>query len=473
MNGTRSRLAARVVLVVLILTPAACSRQGHGAPTGGSDSSPSRVKLQRLVDITPVQQRSIVYHAETVGVLEAEGQTDIAAGVSGLVDEVLFREGDFVTPGTVLVKIDQPRYEADAEAARANVERAQAGLDLARDVADRTDRLGRSTAEEERVKARAAVRTGDAELRTARAMLIRAEHNLNRSRVRAPYAGRINKRLVTKGSYLEEKTVIGTMADLSKIRLVGYVPETAAPRVRQMIYEQEQRVAAAKVTLPLGGLGPQIPWAGLAGMHLVQRGFAPSGFDPEFTLLALPGQTFYGRIFYMSTVAAPDTHMFEAKAEVLGWEAEVTAALERASRLPAPGSGQAQKPVRLLDLDLRPGLTARIRFPMRSNQDAMVIPEEAGKWEAVRPSEHGFIAFVPVPDRDDRGRIIKDRDGRPQWVAQRRTLELGYRAPGWVEVRAGLSPGEWVVRRGADTLEEGTPLQIPEEQLRQMMNDER
>jgi membrane fusion protein, multidrug efflux system len=94
----------------------------------------------------------------------------------------------------------------------------------------------------------------------------------------------------------------------------------------------------------------------------------------------------------------------------------------------------------------------------------MVIPEEAGKWEAVRASEHGFIAFVPVPERDDRGQILKDKDGRTQWVAQRRRLELGFRAPGWVEVRSGLRPGEWVVRRGADTLEEGTPLTIPPEQ---------
>ena len=58
---------------------------------------------------------------------------------------------------------------------------------------------------------------------------------MERSRVRAPYAGRINKRLITKGSYLEERTPIATIADLSRIRLVGYVPETAAPVVRDLL----------------------------------------------------------------------------------------------------------------------------------------------------------------------------------------------------------------------------------------------
>jgi RND family efflux transporter MFP subunit len=489
MSGTRRRTRAGLLAAALLALSAPACGRGHGAPTGGANTSPAKVKLQRLVDITPVQQRSIVYHVETVGVLEAEGQTDIAAGVSGLVDEVLFREGDEVTPGTVLVKIDQARYEAEEAAARASLERAQATLELANDLHNRNERLGRGASDEERVKSRGAVRVADAELRAAQAMLIRARHNLERSRVRAPYAGRINKRMVAKGTYLEDKTVIATIADLSKIRLVGYVPETAAPTVRKALNEQAQRLPLLKAGLPLAGVGPgQAPWAGALGMHLAHKDYVPSGSDPEFELLALPGQKFVGRIFYMSTVGAPDTHMFEAKAEVLGWEAPRPTVPAWASRAPWVGlaaggglglrgawGGLGAAPPRAAlvperpGLELRPGFTAKIRFPMRSSHTAVVIPEEAGKWEAARASEHGFIAFVPVPERDERGRVLKDRDGQVQWVAERRTLELGYRAPGWVEVRAGLAPGEWVVRRGADTLENGTPLQIAEEQLREML----
>ena len=50
-------------------------------------------------------------------------------------------------------------------------------------------------------------------------------------------------RKVTPGTYLEEKAVIGTIADLRRLRLVGWVPEKAAPTARElMIQENRQRL---------------------------------------------------------------------------------------------------------------------------------------------------------------------------------------------------------------------------------------
>src|SRR5687767_5387447 len=92
------RAAAPLLLPALLLIPLAgsggCGKHGAGAPQGGSSLPPSKVSLHRNVEVAPVQQRSLVYRVETVGVLEAEGQTDIASGVSGVVDQVFFREGD-------------------------------------------------------------------------------------------------------------------------------------------------------------------------------------------------------------------------------------------------------------------------------------------------------------------------------------------------------------------------------------------
>lgn len=433
------RLPARLVvwlgLLPAVLGPLACSRHSTPAPAGGSSIRPSKVALERAVELGVAEQRPLVYWVETVGLLEAEGQTDIAAGVSGVVDEVLFREGDAVAPGTLLVKIDQDRFRAEEAVARANVERAKANSDLAHDLSDRAERAGRGVSDEERAKARGLLRVTEAEHRSAEAAWIRAKHNMTRSQVRAPYGGRINKRLVTPGSYLEEKTVIATMADLSKIRLVGYVPETAAPIVRSLYQKQFKRLEALRLGLPLQGLGTNPLAAGL-GAYLAARDFLVSGFDPEFELLAVPGQTYYARIFYMSTVAHPETHMFEAKAEVLGWTP------------PIPGSAQASaNEGGGLNVPFWPGFTAKIRFPLRSNPEACVVPEEA-----VRASERGFIAFVPVQQTRE--------DGKAEWIARARTLDLGFRAGGMVEVRQGLAPGELLVRRGAEALEDGTPIRF-------------
>jgi RND family efflux transporter MFP subunit len=462
-----------VLLAALTLFAAGpgCSKHGTSAPSGGSDVRPAKVVLQRNVELTPVEQRALVYQVETVGMLEAEGQTDIAAGVSGVVDEVLFREGDQVSPGTLLVKIDQAKYEAEEAVARANVERAKAAMDLARDLADRGERARAVVSEEERAKTRGNLRVAEAEHRSSPATLTRAQRDLQRSQVRAPYAGRINKRMVTPGSYLEEKTPIATMADLSRIRLVGYVPETAAPVVRELLATQGARLEFNRVALTLGGLNGSA-WTGTAAAVLVAKDYVASGYDPEFELMNAPGKTFLARLFYMSTVGQPETHMFEAKAEVLGWVPPTTpAAINHLKSLPKGqqsvvqagalvASGLAGGPWPGLTGDtlrrsadkrttipLWPGFTAKIRFPLRSNPNALVIPEEA-----VRASERGFIAFVPAPQPRE--------DGKTDWVARARTLELGFRADGWVEVRQGLRPGEQVVRRGAEALEDGTPIRF-------------
>src|SRR5262249_12062755 len=139
---------------------------------------------------------------------------------------------------------------------------------------------------------------------------------------------------------------------------------------------------------------------------------------------------FHARVFFMSTIADPSTHMFEVKAEIL-----------------INGKLFGLHPDKALRDELRPGYTAKIRFPLRSNPDAVIVPEEA-----VRASERGFLAFVPVKQ--------VRKDGKEEWLVQARPLNLGYRADGWVEVRQGLAPGELLVRRGAEALEDGTPIRF-------------
>lgn len=449
-------LASSLVLVIAL--------QGCGHSASPGHTRPSKTKLERPVELGRAEQQSLEYHVETVGYLEAEGQTELAAGVSGVVDEVLFREGQWVDPNTILVKVDQRRYLAAAEVARANERRAQAAVELARDLDYRIRQLGRSVSDEERTKAALNLRATEAELAASGAARSLAENNLERSQVRAPYGGQINQRKVTPGSFLEDRTVIATMADLRQLRLVGWVPEKAAATVRELLAQQEMvrtmrmmaacasggrpfsviaevlRDGAAGVYASYGhelaelnfaaqlAAGGPSPWTLLAEVAHQRFGGGLSSYGLEFTLLPFPQRPLLGRIFYLSTVASPDTHMFECKAE-------------------ANAAG--------LNLELKPGYTARIRVPLRSNPNACVVPEEA-----VRATERGFVAFVPTQ------RTTKE--GQTQWVASARTLDLGYRAGGKVEVRKGITPGEWIVVKGAESLENGTPIRFAEGLVREM-----
>src|SRR5262249_48628219 len=157
-------------------------------------------KLKRNVELAPAEQRPIEYVVDTTGALEAEGQTDIAAGVSGVVDEVLFREGQWVDGDCVLVKVDQKRYLAAAEVARANERAAERELEMARKDERYAQASGSGTAEAEKVRKELAVRVAEAKFQSAKAARALAENNLERSQVRAPYPGQINQRKVTPGT---------------------------------------------------------------------------------------------------------------------------------------------------------------------------------------------------------------------------------------------------------------------------------
>jgi len=461
-----SSLSFVAALACLAAALLGCSRGGHEAPQGGSTVSPAKAKLKRNVELTQVRQEKMASSVETVGFLDAEGQTDLAAGVSGIVEEVLFREGDWVIKDqTLLARIEPKKYQAMLDQADANLQRAEANvkkmdaslrraesnikdaeqnLSLKNTILENIRAAGRAAKVEERQEAQAMAKVAAARLGVARserevseaellaakkdvdaakAMRDLALHNLHRSEVRAPYTGQINKRLVTRGSYVEDKSIIATMADLSRLRLVGYIPEKSAPIARQMLLEEQRcHVAFLAGNVAVG------PWAALAALACETIGEVPARYPLEFRLAAFPQQTFYGRIFYLSTVASPDTHLFECKAEV-------------------PRHGVAAQ--------LRPGFTAKINCPLPGRDSSVIIPEES-----VRASERGFVAFRPkaVPTKGD----------EPEYVAEAVPLELGQRKPGWVEVLKGLEPGDWVVKRGAEALEDGTPMAVPKEQLKEL-----
>ena len=400
--------------------------------------APSKVNLRRTVDLIRVEQKPLISAIEVVGLLEPEAISEIAAGVTGIVDEVLFREGDEVDPKrpVPLIRIDQKKFQTALRIAEANEKEALATFNAAR---DSWQRIQSSTSgafsAENRKQVLETLNASEARHLSLMGAIDAAKLNLDRSRVAPPFRGQINTRKVAQGMYVEERTVIGTIADLSRIRLVGYVPESVATVVRNRMLRRPPTNAARVLMAGLGNIGGFSFGPGVlndfVGQFRIASGEIPSGFDAEFTLQALPNRRFYANLFFMSRVADPQTHMFETKAEIPPT---------------TPGIDQ-----------LFPGYTARIRYPLETSPEACVVPEEA-----LRATERGFIVYAPLRRTN--------RDGTIEWIAHATRVEPGSRTPGSVEIRSGLLAGQWIVRRGAESLEEGTPLRIPPEQEKALLD---
>lgn len=432
----RRNFAARwtALFALLSLVSMGCGKKSVPAPQGGSDVPPSKVNLKRGVELARVEQRQIISHVESVGSIEAENLTQIPAGVAGIVDRVLFREGDLVDPADnkPLIEIDQQNYTALLEIAQEVVKENKASAKISEDELKRLAKLrsdgSKAVTEQEYAKAIETLVSAQARYLAAESALKIAKLNHERSRVMPPIKGQINQRLVTPGSRVKEETIIATIADMSRLRLSGFIPESSAALVRTRIALRPQIAAARTLAVGLSGTND---WSAFAGRMIVDTAEVPAGFDPEFAVHALPNRLYRGGIFFMSTTGDTSTRMFEIKAEI--------------------------DPRSIGIRDLYPGYSAKIRIPVQTTDDAMIVPEEA-----VRATERGFIVFEPT--------LRTNRDGQSEWVARPRRVEVGVRSPGWVEVRSGLSPKQWIVRRGAEALEDGTPLRFSPEQEKALGN---
>lgn len=98
-------------------------------------------------------------------------------------------------------------------------------------------------------------------------------------------------------------------------------------------------------------------------------------------------------------------------------------------------------------LQLRPGMFARVTPVFGVRDDARVIPEEA----IVPQGGRQFVYRLAIgPDQDTR-------------IAQRVEVKVGIRQPGKVEIVEGLMPGDMVVTAGQQRIQkDGTPVRVLE-----------
>ncbi len=204
---------------------------------GGTQPAPpgSRGGSHALnVHLAPVAARDVVYRVQALGSLEAEELVQVTAEVEGGVTQVLFHEGDRVTPDTVLARIDPERYRLQAAQADATHRRAVADWQRAQGDLKRREELATSrlVADEELNRSRQETERLGAEAAAAKAALDIALQNLKRSDLRAPRAGVINTRSVDTGQFVKVGTVLATLVDIGRLRLRFKVSEGESLRAK-------------------------------------------------------------------------------------------------------------------------------------------------------------------------------------------------------------------------------------------------
>jgi membrane fusion protein (multidrug efflux system) len=207
-------------VIVAVAAVAACNRAesagkgpgGPGGPGGGPPAMP--------VEAAAARSDTVIDAILATGQIEALQSIQLRPDVEGRLVQILVREGSRVARGTPLFKID------DAEL-KAQVAQITAERDLARQSLNRTrDLLGqKASSQSELERAEATMRSNEAQLQLLQV-------RLDRTLVRAPFAGVLGQRLVSLGDYVTTDTRLAALQTVSPQRATFQVPERYAEQLK-------------------------------------------------------------------------------------------------------------------------------------------------------------------------------------------------------------------------------------------------
>ena len=183
-----------------------------------------------VVRTAEIIERDMARTVMTPASVMARNDARIAAEASGRVTFVA-EPGDRVETGGLIAQLDDRQARIQLDEARARLARASSNADYQNAEAERYDRLAANgTVPANRLREVELARDlADQDLREARAAVMRAELELERTRIVAPFPGRVAERLIQVGEISAPGREIVRLVDIEHKEAVAQVPVAIAP----------------------------------------------------------------------------------------------------------------------------------------------------------------------------------------------------------------------------------------------------
>lgn len=334
-------------------SPTAPNAAGGGAP--GGPAKPT------AVEVAKVEQTKIVDETQSVGSLRSNQGVVLRPEVGGRVSQVLFKDGQRVKKGQLLVQFDDQLPAAQVMQAKAELSIAQANHTRNQELVSQNFISKRSLDESE------------AALQVAQAKLALAQATLQRLKIVAPFDGVAGLRQINVGDYLKDGADMVNVEDIDAVLLDFRLAERFQTKVKP-------------------------------------------GQKAQVTFDALPGRKF------TALIQAIDP-LIDANGRSVG----IRGCIDNRQ------------------MQLRPGMFARVNAVFGERAEALVVPEEA---------------IVPQGGRANVVRIVPGAN-KDELISERVTVKIGLRQPGKVEILEGLALGDTVVVAGQQRLQkDGTLVRI-------------
>lgn len=219
MNNTQTALIGLLSLSALLLS--GCGNVSQANPE--SSTTPAATERGIPVEAVRVTTGTVRASLQASSILEAKEETDVIARVSGIVEEVLVEEGDYVQQGQPLVRIESARYRFNRDQIAAELRGVSQELNRMQQLAGQQ----MVSAEQlERLQARHDALSAQLQI---------AELDVSETIVRAPISGHIAERYVRTGNMVQgyQQRALFHIVNASTLRATINLPEHALPNIAE------------------------------------------------------------------------------------------------------------------------------------------------------------------------------------------------------------------------------------------------
>jgi len=236
MKRTLKWVIAALVLILVIggVLRAVGARKAHQAAAAAGGTVAETVVELSPADVVRVKRRELAETLSVSGTLKAVDSAQVKARVAGELIGLAVREGDNVTAGQVIARIDPIEYQSrvrqaqeQADSARAQAEVAQRTFDNNKALVDQGF-ISRTALETSQSNLNSALSTH----RAALAAVEMAHKSLDDTVLRSPITGQVSQRLAQSGERVGIDTKVIEVVDLSRIEVEATVAAADSVAVR-------------------------------------------------------------------------------------------------------------------------------------------------------------------------------------------------------------------------------------------------
>ncbi len=234
-------LVALLALLLLLLLFRYIQHRNPAPAPGGSGRGPGGQNGPVAVSIATVGTGDIQVRIPALGTVTPLATVTVRTQISGVMQQILFTEGQNVHKGDALAQIDPRPYEAAVQQMEGNLRRDQAQLADARLDLKRYEGLVKedSIAQQQLDTQRALVDQLVGTIESDEGQLKTARVNLIYTHITSPVTGRVGLRQVDQGNYVTPGDANGIVVinELQPITVIFSIPEDDVPAVVRRLHQ--------------------------------------------------------------------------------------------------------------------------------------------------------------------------------------------------------------------------------------------